>query len=307
MTGLAALLGTLSGCSDDLSGRADPDLGEESALHLGRVHVLLDRTELGPLEPDGFSFFAEASARFAYVRGFDEEFVRARADIPAVASDLLRAGQCAPTDQLVGDDRLADTDVADGRELVLLDAGQVELTLGDARFEVPVSLVPDLLPYMSGVDYLYLSDATPNPILTHGGGELEVSVAAEGAMSEELSDFSVAGIAPAPTNLEVRRLRGGESLELIWDGEDRSRSVVFTVASLLGGEASGVSVTCVFEDAGQARVDAGVLRLHGLDPSAAEELSIQASRLTRTLFDAGEFSGAELLVETRESVVLTGS
>ena len=43
------------------------------------------------------------------------------------------------------------------------------LTFGDAAHTTPVSLVPDLLPYMSGVEYLYYAEELPSGVTDEAG------------------------------------------------------------------------------------------------------------------------------------------
>jgi hypothetical protein len=312
--GAVATAAALTGCSEDLDARS-PDLGDEAALELGRVHVLVDRTEAsvdptdlpgdtgGPVA-ESFSSIVEVSARFAYVRGFDEEFARSHADIPVLASDILRTGQCIPTDQLAVHDGPGDSAAHERRELVLLDAGEIAVDVARNKISVPASLVPDLLPYMSGVEYLYLGDATADPVLEISASELTVHVSAEGAQADELSDFTVDGRIPAPPVLDLGGNIDENNLRLTWEGEQESEAVVVVIATTAGDEFTGTEVTCLFKDVGVARVDVGTLRLQGLDLSVAEGLIVQASRLQRTTFDAGDFADAELIVESRDSITV---
>ncbi len=304
--GAILISGILTGCSDDLVA-AGPDLGEDTALRLGRVHVLVDRTDAPTTDPerlDSFQSLVEVTARFAYVRGFDEEFTRAQADIPVVASDVIRPGQCVPTDLLLVDHAPSEPEPTDGREFVLLDAGEIAVDLAGNRIDIPVSLIPDLLPYMSGVEYVFLSDATVDPVIELTSFEAEVHVTAEGTQSDELADFSIKGQLPTPPVLSLDGSIEDNTLRLSWEGKAQSNPVIVRVATLAAGESTGTEVTCVFEDTGAGHIDVGILRLQGLDPSSADALALSASRLSRTTFDAGEFAAAELVVEVRDSITV---
>ena len=158
---------TLAGCSD-VANRPDP---EGEALRLGRVHIVLEPSE----DRDAADDFIEANeaqldvtARFAFVRGLDEDFVRARVGMPVLAHEQVPVTECVPSDQLAidpGEPAVLDTDM---RELVLVDAGDLTVRIGDTDVDVPLALVPDLLPYMSGVEYLQEAEMVPvarDPVL----------------------------------------------------------------------------------------------------------------------------------------------
>src|SRR5690606_29275150 len=129
------------------------ELVESDRLRLGRVHVVLEPVEADS-ESETESWDAteglEVTARFAFVRGLDEEFVRARIDMPVLAHHILRPSDCGISDQLAAHAE-SDLEPAEARELLLVDAGDLTVRLPDARLDVPLSLVPDLLPYMTGV------------------------------------------------------------------------------------------------------------------------------------------------------------
>ncbi len=137
---------------------------DTDALRLGRVHVVLEPSEdvVAPDVRDGddaddaIETQLEVSARFAFVRGLDEEFVRARIDVPVLPHEALRPGECVPSASLVLE--AAEPDDNEARELVLLDAGDLSVRVGESDFDVPLALVPDLLPYMSGVEYLQFTN-----------------------------------------------------------------------------------------------------------------------------------------------------
>lgn len=303
---LAVLTGGVGACTgEDL----DANPAEPEPLRLGRVHVVLE-PERDPsdesAEPvDDWDAF-EVSARFAFVRGLDEDFVRARIDMPVLPSDVLAPGSCVASDQL----STVEQSESPRGELLLVDAGDLRMQIGSdaaASFEVPVSLVPDLLPYMSGVEYLYYSEVLP-PGLPDDAGAMVV-VESKGSPSAELPAFRAEGVVPSALGLhatdddlyELQR----RALVLRWQGASEGDDVVtLRITGLQGGEPIGTELTCVLPDAGQARLAFDKLHPLGLVLDA-EALRVTMSRLQAATFDAGDFTGSELLVERREDLVIS--
>jgi hypothetical protein len=279
-------------CGEELEPRPDAELADDG-LRLGRVHVVLERAPDAGLPDDSGQL--QVTARFAFVRGLEEEFVRARVGMPVLAHDILQPSQCNIDDQVTGVDggELGD----EPRELVLVDAGELRVGVGEERVQIPLSLVPDLLPYMSGVEYLYYGQ-------THSDdtdGALGVVVEADGSQSDELPPFSVEGQMPLALDLytssddlaELER----DVLVLRWQATDAG-TVTMRLTPQIGGDPAGDDITCVFEDRGQSAIDLSVLRTLGL-PAEADALTITGSRITSTTFDAGDFGGTELVIERR--------
>lgn len=298
----------LTACSDaGLGNGADEGgLDEAEALRLGRVHLVVSMLDEAVV-PDASEVQADASgfeltARFAMVRGLDEEFVRARADMPDLLEDLLNPGQCASESALWPVDLTAGT-LESGHELVLVDAGDLEVELGQTRLDVPLSLVPDLLPYMSGVEYAYFSDAAP---------ALEdvdaVSVAAAGGLTDDLPAFAVESPMPAAIDLtytteDLASLAAG-ALVVRWNAEDYDDGTLgLRFTPLLGEEPLGDDIFCLVGDSGQTRLDLAELRTLGLAPDA-DGVRVEASRTRASLFDVGAWTGTELVVERRDAATL---
>lgn len=285
--------GCASGVDD---GRSDP---ESERMHLGRVHVLLEPgdDDSGDGRPDSF----EVTARFAWVRGIDEDLARTRIDMPVLPHEILRPGECTPTDQL-GAATEPDPESTEVPELVLLDAGDLVVGVGDDRVRVPLSLVPDLLPYMSGVEYLYYGDELP--VLPEEAGA-PLSVLASGSQTDELPPFTAEGTVPGALALGMSDADLAElarnALVLRWRPE--GELLTLRIQGLVGGETRGAELTCVVADEGQARFD--LQNLHGLGLTAeADGLRVEASRIQASTFDAGDFTGSELVVERREHLVI---
>jgi hypothetical protein len=303
---LAVLAAGGGGCTDGLdSSQIEPEL---DTLRLGRVHVVLEPERDPADEPvDDWDAF-EVTARFAFVRGLDEDFARARVDMPVLPSDVMTPGSCVATEQL----STAEPNEPPRGELLLVDAGDLRMHIGSdagSSFEVPLSLVPDLLPYMSGVEYLYYSEDLPSGLPDDAeGGRAAVVVESKGSPSAELPAFRAEGSVPPALALHVTEddlyeLRRQE-LVLRWQGAAEGDDVVTVrLVALQGGEPSGAELTCVLSDVGEARLSFDRLRALGLLLDA-EALRATVSRLQAASFDAGDFVGSELFVERREELVL---
>jgi hypothetical protein len=296
-------LALVAACSEP--GDKGPE-SEGDALRLGRVHVVLEPSE-DAIAPDGrelgegaIDSQLDVSARFAFVRGLDEEFVRARIDVPVLPADALRAGECVPSSSLVLE--AGEPEEHDARELVLVDAGDLTVTIGESAFEVPLALVPDLLPYMSGVEYLHEGDTMP----IRSASTPDVVVVAQGSMTDDMPPFTAQGRVPAALELgaseaDLDEQREG-ALVLRWTpvGDD---VITVRLVPLVSGEASGDEITCVLADHGTARIDLRQLAVLGLSRQV-DAVRVTASRTSVVTFDVGEFTGTELVVERRDRLIV---
>lgn len=310
---LAVITAGAGGCmGEDLDTiPAEPEL---EPLRLGRVHVVLEPEHDPADEPaavDDWDAF-EVTARFAFVRGLEEDFVRARIDMPVLPSDVIAPGSCMASDHLSAAEQSESPRDESLRELLLVDVGDLRMQIGSdtgSSFEVPMWNVPNLLPYMTGHEYLYYSEDLPPALAdaTAGGGA-SVVVESQGWPSADLPAFRAEGVVPPALALHVTEsdlyeLRRG-ALVLRWQGAAESDDVVTVrVTGLRGGEAIGAELTCVVYDVGQARLSFDDLRALGLVLDA-EALRVTVSRLQAASFDAGDFVSSELFVERREELVL---
>ncbi len=295
----ASVLALASGCPDP----SEPRVTEGESLRIGRVHLVLEPSDdvIAPDPgPDTADDQLELTARFAFVRGLDEDFVRARIGVPLLAQDALRAAECVPSDQLTFDAPEPDDGGLEIRELLLVDAGDLSIRVGDATYDVPLSLVPDLLPYMSGVEYLHEGDlfglgSTATPA---------VNVTAKGSLTDDLPPFSIDAALPPALGLRASEADLDEqdkgALVLRWNSSGNSDDLVtMRLLPLVGSEPAGEEITCVLADKGAARIDIGRLQLLGL-PRQTEGVRVTASRNAVTSFDAGDFTNAEFVVERRD-------
>jgi hypothetical protein len=291
---------------------ADPARPEGEALRLGRVHVVLEPADdaIAPEGRDGVDpevdTQLEVTARFAFVRGLDEELARARIDVPVLPHDALQAGACVPSSSLVLE--AIEPDDNGARELVLVDAGDLSIDIGDSRFDVPLVLVPDLLPYMSGVEYLHEADARP----MRADATPVVVVVAQGSLTDDVPPFTERGRVPralelGATEADLAELQRG-ALVVRWAGAGEDDVITLRLLPLANGEAAGDEITCVVADRGTARLDLAQLAVLGLPRlvagGRADAIRVTASRTAVSTFDAGDFSGTELVVERRERLTI---
>lgn len=292
----------LAGCSgvDDLN-QTPQDNSEPPALsRLARIHVIVQ-------PPGGFvgdEPALDVAAVFAQYRGYDDAAARRRLDLRPLPQQRLRPGHCAPSEQLLAADEPVSKDTFGARELILLDAGNLALGLGEATIDVPLALLPDLVPTISGVTYTYASDALPPGAWPPGEPaptELSVRVDGEG---EELPGFTLSPRMPEPIALTGAIYRQHDELRLDWRPEGGKEPIVLRLVSMIGGETVGEEITCVADDDGEFAASLDDLHALGLDGGPGTALRVSAARAVRALFDTGEFIGAEAIVELRTVLVL---
>jgi hypothetical protein len=273
------------------------------ASRLARIHVVLQPPGEAPSDDPAL----EVLARFAQYRGLDEAAVGARADIQPLPIDRLRPGQCIPSEQLwVAAEEPTTRDSA-SRELVFVDAGNMIVQIGEASVDVPLSLVPDLLPYMSGVEYELVSEALPPLAFPPGEpGPTHLTITVDGAGDDELPGFVVRAPIPEPALLQATPSPDRSSLLLEWRPDGRGAPVLVRLSSFIGSEPAGDELTCLLSDTGSHRFDLDDLRVAGLDLSG-DTLHVGASRLARVRFDTTEQftrDNAEAVIEVRSAALV---
>jgi len=294
----------LFGCSAVDENMTPSGLSEPAAPgRLARIHVVLR----APGDASADEPALEVVARFVQYRGLDEAAVRARADLPLLATDRLRVNQCVPSEQLwVAPEDPREASARDTpRELVLVDAGNIAVQLGEASVDVPLSLVPDLLPYMSGVEYGYASESLPAKAWATGEpSPTSLTITVDG--DDELPGFVVRAQIPEPVALQAAPSPDRSSLLLEWRPDGRGAPVLVRLSTLIGSEPAGDEITCLLSDVGSQRLDLDDLRSAGLDLSG-DTLQLGASRLARVRFDAADLftrDNAEAVVEVRSAALV---
>ncbi|MCA9713682.1 MAG: hypothetical protein H6713_02590 [Myxococcales bacterium] len=306
--GLAALALVLAGaaaCSADVApgDAVGPLDAAPETLHLGRVHLIIQPSLTTPEEDEPA---LEVTARFIQFRGVDEGFVRSSFDLIAPVHERLATGDCVPTDALeeltayeFGEPQEDGEDAL--REILLLDAGNIRVNLGELRFDLGLTLVPDLLPYVAGVEYVHTLDAIDGFL----PGEADaIAIEVEGAGDDELPGFT--HLADMPTALDLRDASGSfdrDTLTLRWRENqrsgDRALPITLRLTSLSSAAVTGRELTCLVPDTGEARLNLRELSELGLG-GAGDVLMVEARRVAVTRFEAGEFADGEVIVEVRD-------
>lgn len=294
----AVLLAAACSPAEEVESSQGSREGEErgaGAARLARIHVIVQATP----DPLGSEPQLDVTARFARYRGLDDDFVRARVGVAPLASERLAVGQCLSAELLEAVDA-SERRPAGARELQLIDAGNLRLRLAGAPIEVPLVLLPDLLPYMSGVEYAQVIDAMPS-VFSLVGERAPVTIDLEGSSDEEVPATSLQAHLPRPLELETVGTFERDVLELSWRPDAATAGpVVVRLASYVGSEPLGNEVICALADTGGYRLDLRDLRDLGLG-AVGEGLRVSASRAAVTSFDAGEFVGGELILEIRDT------
>lgn len=288
-------LGVVASCSAvEEDGRVIRALDDEAGSRLAQVHVVLQPQP----DPLGVEPQLDISAHFVHYRGFDEDAVRTRVGLGALPFERLKMGACVASEALEGME-LRDLPAPAERELQLVDAGNLQLRLGEMVSDVPLVLLPDLLPYMSGVEYQQVVDALPSVFIYDALRELSVDI--EGSGDDEIPPTILRAPLPVQLGLEARRGLDASVIELRWRANRRSDApLIIRIAGYVGSEPLGAEVTCATLDRGFFRLDLRELRELGLG-DAGEGLHLRASRYQTSTFDAGEFVGGDFIVEVRDS------
>lgn len=271
---------------------------------LGRIHVAIQ----APSDTASDVPALEISARFVQYRGLEAAAVRQRVDLPPLAIDRLRVGACSAGDALWADEPPASREPGTSREIALIDVGNLAVTIGEASVEVPLSLVPDILPYMSGVVYDHASEALPASAWPRGEpAPTSLAITVDGTGDDELPGFVARVALPEPVVLQATPSSDRGSLLLEWGPDGRGAPIVLRLASFIGSEPAGDEVTCIVSDAGSHRVDLDALRAEGW-ALTGDTLHVGASRVARVRLDAGDAAygeTAEAVVEVRSDALVT--
>jgi hypothetical protein len=301
-----ALGGLASGCAEDPhdAARHSPaeaaNVDEATSGQLGRIHVVL-QPQPDEIEPEPQ---LQISGRFVEYRGMTEDLVRARANLPVPVWEQLVPGQCVASDQLLP----ATTGPRDDedRELSMIDAGDLRVVLGNREFVAPLALVPDLLPWLSGVEYTHVDDRIPT-LGVEPDGTSPVVVSVDGSSDGSLEGFSSSVVVPVPLVLETAKAAGGR-LTIDWQPPgDSGQTIVLRLQAFVAtdgvSEPAGEEVTCLVTDTGRADLALAPLADAGLI-GEADLLRVSASRFDVAQVNAGNFGLVDVFVELRTQKTL---
>lgn len=298
---------TLLGCAEDPvdTGRslaADVSVSEDVAIgHLGRIHLVL-QPRPDEIEPEPQ---LQIHARFVEYRGVSEDFVRARTNLPLPVWDQLIVGQCVASEALLP---IASTPRQNGeRELSLIDAGDLRILLGNRELVTPLALVPDILPWLSGVEYAQVDDRIPR-LAVEPDGTSPIIVSIDGSPDGSLEAFSAAVALPVPLLIETATITD-QRLTIDWRPPGQNpQAIVLRLQAFtphVDGvrEPAGEEVTCLVSDTGRADLALGPLAGAGLG-TEAELLRVSASRFDTMQISAGSFGNVDVFVELRAQKIL---
>jgi hypothetical protein len=297
----------LLGCAEDPveTGRslaAEVSASEQAtAGHLGRIHLVL-QPRPDEIEPEPQ---LQIHARFVEYHGVSEDFVRARTNLPLPVWDQLVVGQCIASESLLP---LASTPRESGeRELSLVDAGDLRILLGNGELVAPLALIPDILPWLSGVEYTYVDDRVPR-LAVDPDGTSPIIISVDGSPDGSLEAFSASVSVPVPLVLVTAKV-ADRRLTIDWRPPGRNpQTIVLRLQAFTPGEdgvrePAGEEVTCLVSDTGRADLALGPLASAGLG-AEAELLRVSASRFDTLQVNAGNFGNVDVVVELRAQKTL---
>ncbi|MEZ4451984.1 MAG: hypothetical protein R3B09_21150 [Nannocystaceae bacterium] len=277
-------------------GRAYSDGEAQGPSRLARIHLIVQPAP----DPLGTEPQLDVTARFVRFRGLDDEYVRARVGVTPLAHERLAIGQCQSADLLEAIE-VGERPLSGPRELLLIDAGNLRIRVGGVQVEVPLVLLPDLLPYMSGVEYAEVLDALPT-VFSIADERTSVTLELEGSGDDEVPATAVRARLPRPLGLQTQGSFDSDALVLRWRTDPETTGpLILRIASYVGSEPLGNEVVCAAADTGEYGLDLKALRELGLG-AAGEGLRVSASRIAVGSFEAGEFTAGELILEIRDTL-----
>lgn len=300
---VAVIIMVAAGCGEEQSDGSRDNASEvvpiDTVGHLGRVHVILQPSpdELEP-EPQ-----LQIQARFVEYRNVAEAFVRARAKLPVPVWEQLEPGQCVASSSLLP---AAPPSPEGEPELSLIDAGDLRVMLGTRDVVVPLVLVPDILPWLSGVEYMHVDDRIPE-LAVEPDGSFPLAITVDGTPELGLDPFEFSIRLPAALELQGAGIGDGR-LTIDWQppGEP-TQAILLRLQAFQPSEGipepSGEELTCLVSDSGRVALEIPLLEQAGLATGAAL-LRVAASRFDSRTIDTGAFEGVELIVEQRDQRTL---
>jgi hypothetical protein len=292
---LAIALGTACG-EEGTAPRPDADETELESGRIGHVHVVL-QPRIDPMMP---SPTLRIEGRFAEYRGMDETSARLRANFPRAIPSELELDECVPTERPF--EGATPTEPDEGRELTLFDGGDLRVAIGTEDVVVPLALVPDLLTWVSGVEYVYVSDG-PSPAGSAPARAIPVEIRLDGADEGELAGFEAHVDLPASFEIlpaaETSTREAPGALDLRWQPAGAADDVlVLHLVAFDEVAPVGREITCLARDSGHLRLDVG--HLHEIGLARADLVRVTARRLAPTRARAPGFGDVDVLVELRD-------
>jgi hypothetical protein len=299
----ALALTATTACNDETEPAREGSIAATSETnptfeHVARVHVAAYEDGHGPR---GASLVVEA--RFAAFRGLDLDEAAIRASISPLWSELMTPGECIALPRAPrGDAR--EIDVAAERELLLLDAGDVRVQLGDLEQALPIVLVPDLVPWVSGVEYVWMSTTRRDGLAGPSRADdepLPVRIDAAGG-DPDLPAFTLQTTLPSPIGLAADDPSTlVDTLTFSWSRGERGEAFVLEFSSA-NGESGSPTIACLVEDEGRATIAHATLESAGLRGDGPLHVVARRQRVERV--SVGAFDGIEIVTEASHWLTL---
>lgn len=291
----------LAACNDDTEPPREAAAVSTSELtleaeHLGRIHVA---AFVGGHGPRGATLAVEA--RFAAFRGLDLDEAAVRASVPPLWAELLSPGECVALPRTTrGEGR--EPEPGSERELSLLDAGDLRVTLGDLEQVLPMVLVPDLVPWVSGVEYAWTSQAQRDGLAGPSRADdepLPVRIEATGG-DVELPAFALQTTLPSPVELTADDgPTPTDAFALSWSRGDADETMLLEFSSQRT-EQGQPTVACRVEDEGRATISRSTLASAGLRLDGPVQIVARRQRVERAA--VGAFDAVEVVAESTHAL-----
>lgn len=284
---LPGMLLAVAGCSGDVVHfREPPDAGSSS---FARLRITLSVTR------DGQTALA-SEARLLRFRDVDPESagVLAGASVPSL--DELPLGRCVRVD---GDQLLAEALAGSSPDaaVAMLDAGEVVVRAGDRAVRLTPRYVPEVVPFVSGVEYEAEEDTIGRlpPLSLRAGDEAFVSAFG----GQDVGRFDATATIPSVPRVVAAGLDADGNLRVRWVAEpDAADGVVVSVASGHGGGTLRCRVAngATYLTIPRTLIDSG--------EGSSETVELAVERIARTPFAAAGMDDAEIEVGVRDVVIV---
>ena len=293
------LIAALSGCSDDVAQaqvlRAElEDAGEMRPGRIAQIRIVAHVSN-----DSGVSTSLSGEARFAVFHGMDAEFAQSRIDLTESASDRLSLGKCVDANSELVRVEVGRAGPLSWRDLDLVDVGNISLRLGGQELPLTYALAPDLISWMSGIEYRHHEDSLPLGARgEHAATPIRLSVS--GSPEEEFPEFEADASLPATvTDLRLRVEPDKESPTLTWAQASAGQWPL--LVKIRRGDAG---IDCLVPDLGQFSIPAELLADTGFVGSrervqVGDRFDLSVTRFDYLNLAAGLFEDIDLVRETQ--------